>query len=142
MAQIDPDKEETFKTCVIGSDRASVRIPKEAILKEVKQHGYCTESTFAIKLALEEAFANALNHGNCQDAAKSITIRYAVSAAKTVVVIRDEGAGFCPDNVPDPTTPDRLCVPTGRGIMLIKAYMDEVSYHDDGREIRFTKHGP
>lgn len=139
MTQVDPDNEATFRTCVIKNDQRETDIPKRAILAELERCGFCDDAVFAIKLALEEALTNAVKHGNRGDPSKTITIRYAVSSEKAVMIIRDEGDGFSPGQVPDPTTPERLPLPSGRGIMLIRAYMDEVRYRDQGRELYFVK---
>ena len=139
MGDFDPDNEETFEVCVIPSDLRKTAIPKQAVLREVERHHFPKESTFAIKLALEEALANAVKHGNRNDRSKTITVRYAVTPDKVIVIVRDEGCGFAPDNVPDCTAPERLRLPDGRGIMLIRSYMDEVCYRDNGRELYFMK---
>ena len=88
---------------------------------------------------MEEAFTNAIKHGNRCDASKTVTVRYAVNMEMVAIIVRDEGNGFIPDDVPDPTSPDRLPVPSGRGIMLLRAYMDKVEYRDHGRELYFMK---
>ena len=140
MSSVDPDNETTYRAAVIRSDLTETRIPKEAILTELEDCQYCEADIFGIKLALEEALTNAVKHGNRNDASKQITVRYAITADKTVIIVRDEGPGFEPGTVPDCTAPDRVPLPEGRGIMLIKAYMDEVCYRDNGREIYFVKH--
>ena len=139
MPQADPDNEATFHTCIIDSVQAETETPKRAIISELERWSFNQEDLFAVKLALEEALTNAVRHGNAGDASKKITVRYAVNEEKAVIVIRDEGAGFVPEDVPDPTAPDRIPLPSGRGIMLIRTYMDEVSYRDSGREIRVVK---
>lgn len=139
MTEVDPDNEATFHVCVIKSDQRETEIPKKAILEEVQHCRFCPEAQFAIKLALEEALTNAVKHGNQCDCSKNIIVRYAVTPQKAVVIVRDEGCGFMPDDIPDPTTPDRLPLPDGRGIMLLRAYMDEVVYRDHGREVYFVK---
>jgi serine/threonine-protein kinase RsbW len=140
MMDVDPDNEATYRIAVVPSDPKQISKPKHAILKELEGCGFCGDAVFAIKLALEEALINALKHGNRGDPSKSITIRYAVTPAKVVVIVRDEGEGFDEGSVPDPTQPHRLPVPNGRGIMLMRSYMDEVEYRDGGREVRFVKH--
>ena len=125
MTEVDPDNEKTFHVCVIKSDRANAVIPQRAILKELDRCGFCDQVMFAVKLALEEAIANAVTHGNRCDSSKSVTIRYAVNRDRAVVIVRDEGPGFLPEDVPDPTEPHRLALPSGRGIMVIRAYLDE-----------------
>lgn len=139
MPEVDPNNEATFHVCVIKSDLAETCRPKKLILSELERFGFSEESVFGIKLALEEALTNAVKHGNCCDPTKSVTVRYAVNEEKVVVIVRDEGCGFEPEKVPDCTSPERLPVPNGRGIMLMRAYMDEVCYRDHGREVYFAK---
>lgn len=139
MACVDPDNESTFEVCVIASDLRETQVPKQRIVAELRRCHFSDEDVFGIKLALEEALTNAVKHGNAGDLSKKVTIRYAVTEQKAVIIVRDEGAGFLPENVPDCTHPERLPIPNGRGIMLIRAYMDEVCYRDNGREIYFAK---
>jgi serine/threonine-protein kinase RsbW len=140
MKRIDPDNEATFRECVFASELREACAPKQAILTELQRCGFSEDAVFAMKLALEEALTNAVKHGNHSDPAKKVTVRYAVTPEKAVVTVRDEGVGFLPEHVPDCTSPDRLPVPNGRGIMLMRAYMDEVCYRDQGREVYFVKH--
>lgn len=140
MTQVDPDNEATYRVCVIKSEQSETELPKQAILGELERYQFSDEALFGLKLALEEALTNAVKHGNGSDPNKKVTVRYAVTAVKAVVVIRDEGRGFIPEEIPDPTTTDRLSIPEGRGIMLIRAYMDELVFRDQGREIYFAKY--
>jgi serine/threonine-protein kinase RsbW len=139
MTEVDPDNEARFDVLVITGEPKQLRVPKEAIIRELKRCKYSQQAVFGVKLALEEALSNALKHGNQGDASKTITVRYSVDEQRAMVIVGDEGRGFVPENVPDPTTPDRLPLPSGRGIMLISAYMDEVEYRDHGREVYFVK---
>ena len=139
MTVVDPDNEATFCECVIKSDLRETCAAKQAVIEALERCRYSEDAVFAVKLALEEALTNAVKHGNRNDASKSVTVRYAVNMDKAVVVVRDEGGGFLPDDIPDCTSPDRLPLPNGRGIMLIRAYTDEVCYRDHGREIYFVK---
>ncbi len=139
MTQPDPDNEGSFHVCVIASDQRETAVAKDAIIDELVRHHYSEEITFGIKLALEEALANAVKHGNRADPNKNVTVSYAVSDEKAVIIVRDEGSGFEPENIPDCTEPERLPMPNGRGILLIRSYMDEVCYRDNGREIYFMK---
>jgi len=139
MSVIDPNDETTFCVCVVPSDLHEITLPKQAILSQLDRFQYAEEAKFGIKLALEEALTNAVKHGNRNDPGKKVTVRYAVTSEQMVVVVRDEGGGFLPDTVPDCLSPDRLPVPNGRGILLMKAYMDEVCYRDKGREVYFMK---
>lgn len=139
MVQPEPDNEADFSEIRIASTLRAAKEPERVILAAIECCRYCAEATFAIKLALEEAMTNAVKHGNCCDAEKYILVRFSVDDERTVIIVRDEGCGFEPDSVPDPTAPDRICVPSGRGIMLMNAYMDEVRFRDDGREVYLLK---
>ncbi len=130
----------TFEICEIESEASKIWIPREAILKRLKQFAFDDKAIFAIKLALEEAIANAISHGNDGDCTKKITVRYSVDDRRAAIIVNDQGCGFKPENVPDPTQPDRLSVPNGRGIMLMRAYTDEIEFRNDGCEVYFVKY--
>lgn len=139
MAKVDPENDATFEVCVIGSDLKETCSPKQAIIDRLTSHAYSEQDVFGIKLALEEALTNAVKHGNQCDPRKPITVKYSVTDEQAVIIIRDEGGGFLPESIPDCTSPDRLPVPNGRGIMLMRAYMDQVCYRDQGREVFMVK---
>ncbi len=139
MVQPDPNNEDTFKEVTVQSTLHAAKEPEKIILKDIEKHGFNSDAIFAIKLALEEAMTNAVKHGNRGDESKFVHVRFAVSSACVVIIVRDDGPGFDPGDVPDPTTPDRLSQPNGRGIMLMNAYMDEVKYRDNGREVYMLK---
>ena len=124
---------------MIKSDLRETQVPKDRILDELKRQNYGEDAIFGIKLALEEALTNAVKHGNRCDPGKSVTIRYSVTEQEAVIAIRDEGKGFVPGSIPDCTSADRLPLPNGRGLLLIRAYMDDVCYCDEGREVIFTR---
>ena len=90
-------------------------------------------------MALEEALVNAIKHGNQLDRAKSVRVNYHVSPDRFDVQITDEGPGFDPVDVPDPTAPENIERPCGRGLLLMRHYMTEVAYHDRGRTVRMAK---
>ena len=123
----------------IPSNLDAAREIEDRLLKEVARHGYSEASVFAIKLSLEEGLNNAVKHGNCFDRSKTIEVEYEIGPKKAMITIRDEGCGFRPGRVPDPTTDENLEKPSGRGIMLMKAYMDEVHFNQQGNEVRMIK---
>ncbi len=124
---------------VISSDLQSARDAEQRLLDEVADHSYSQAATFAIKLALEEGLNNAIRHGNGFDPNKTVELAYEVDDLHTVIVIRDQGSGFNPDRVPDPTMDENLEKPCGRGIMLMRAYMDDVRFNETGNEVRMVK---
>ena len=128
-----------MKEIIVPNDLDSAKQPEELILGEVSACGYCESAAFAIKLALEEALTNAVRHGNRCDPTKRVTVRYEVTPERTQIEICDEGCGFQPDTVPDPTTPENIDRPFGRGIMLMRAYLDEIEYGGCGNIVRLVK---
>jgi serine/threonine-protein kinase RsbW len=124
---------------VILSNLQAARQVEELILRETETFGYSPECAFAIRLALEEAVVNAHKHGNRCDPGKHIIVSYEVHPSRVTVRVRDEGPGFDPDRIPDPTSPDRISLPNGRGIMLMRAYLDDVAFNDQGNEVQLIK---
>ena len=136
---LDPHIEASLKVIEVPSTLQDAKRPEVVILREVRRCGYSQDATFAIKLALEEAIINAVKHGNHSDESKTVTVRYCVTPEQTVIVVRDQGDGFESDKVPDPTAPDRLSLPDGRGIMLMRAYLTDLWYSACGREVCLIK---
>jgi serine/threonine-protein kinase RsbW len=128
-----------LETFVIPNTRQAVRKPEAAILEQLRKNHYSEDAIFAIRLAFQEAVANAMRHGNQGDPARSITIGISVDRSRAVIHIQDEGRGFDPTLVPDPTLPERISLPNGRGIMLIRAYMNHVDFNEQGNQIRMIK---
>jgi serine/threonine-protein kinase RsbW len=87
---------------------------------------------FGIRLALEEAIVNGIKHGNRNDPAKAVHIRYQITDTEFLIEIQDDGRGFDPDGVPDPLAPENLQRPGGRGVFLMRHYMTWVSYNERG----------
>ena len=93
-----------------------------------------------IEVALREALLNAVIHGNREDPSKHIYLRVRCRAdGEFSMAIRDEGAGFEIDSVPDPTAPEQLMSTHGRGIYLMRALMDEVSFEEGGTVVQMRK---
>ena len=89
-----------------------------------------------ILVALTEALSNAIHHGNKSNPEKSVDISFEAQAEeKLLFTIKDEGDGFDPDSLPDPTDPENLEKPHGRGVFLMRNLADEVSFDDDGRTV-------
>lgn len=128
-----------FSTLVTKSDLVAARKVEPLVLAELKRHGYSEEAIFAVRLSLEEALANAINHGNCRDPQKSVTVEYAIDAERVVIRVTDEGSGFARKEVPDPTAPENIEKPSGRGIMLMEAYMNSVRYNQVGNTVEMEK---
>jgi serine/threonine-protein kinase RsbW len=90
--------------------------------------GIKREKLPGLLLSVTEATTNAIIHANKSDKAKKVKINVNVEDKKLVICIIDEGTGFDPQKVPDPTAPENLLKDSGRGLYLMKVYMDEVKY--------------
>ncbi len=123
----------------IPSDLQAAREAQQVLLGEVARFGYTQASMFAIKLALEEGLNNAIRHGNGLDPSKTVELLFDVDPQRTLITIVDQGRGFDPSAVPDPTAAENLEKPSGRGIMLMRAYMDEVKFSPRGNEVHMVK---
>jgi len=124
---------------IVPNDLQSVKAPETCILDALARFGYERDAIFAVKLAYEEAVTNAIKHGNCNDRSRHVHIRYHVDPQRVVIMVRDEGCGFAPEKVPDPTTDENLERPCGRGIMLMSAYMTKLRYSPTGNEVWMLK---
>ena len=102
------------KQLQIASRLCEVAAVHNAVVREVEACGHGPDAQFAVRLGLDEAIANAIHLGNCDDPAKSVTVRYWVTENQVQVSICDEGEGFNPALVPDPTLPENLIKPNGR----------------------------
>ncbi|HEX5854676.1 MAG TPA: ATP-binding protein [Thermoanaerobaculia bacterium] len=100
------------------------------------------ETTHWILMALREALANAIKHGNGQDATKRVHLEMEVADSTLRIRIQDEGTGFDPERVVDPLAPENRLKTSGRGIFYMKTFMDEVRFRQvdgGGMEIVLTK---
>ena len=111
----------------------------DTILSEARLCNYSEDEIFAIHLAVEEAFANALKHGNRNDSEKTITVEYSVSPNKVDISVTDQGCGFNPESLPDPRCGENIYKSFGRGVLLMRSYMDKVEYNKAGNSVRMVK---
>ncbi|MCD4831553.1 MAG: ATP-binding protein [Anaerohalosphaeraceae bacterium] len=100
---------------------------------------YSKDDIFAMHLAMEEAFINAVKHGNNGDIEKNVTIDYTITPEKFDISVIDEGSGFTPETLADPRAGDNLFKTSGRGVLLIKSYMDFVEHAQNGRLVHMVK---
>jgi serine/threonine-protein kinase RsbW len=123
----------------IPSNYIAGRDVQKRILDDVSRVGFNSQSQFAIKLALEEALINAIKHGNGLDPTKKVHVEAKVSPTQIEITIEDEGPGFKRTAVPDPTLEENLEKCSGRGILLMEAYMNSVHWSHGGRRVKMVK---
>lgn len=111
----------------------------DAVLQELERRAWSSKDVFAIQLALAEAIANAVEHGNRRDASKKIDVSAEISAERVLLSVRDEGDGFDESATPNPTLDENLEIPTGRGLLLIRSFMSNVWRGSNGAEIFMEK---
>jgi serine/threonine-protein kinase RsbW len=113
---------------------------QQQVLEQLQRLAWAEQDLFAVRLALEEALVNAIKHGNQLQEHKEVHILCKVSERCILIEIADEGPGFDPDDVPDPTAEERLWAPSGRGIMLMRCFMSSVEYNECGNRVKMQKH--
>jgi serine/threonine-protein kinase RsbW len=124
---------------VIPSDPAEAQRVQAEIEHALKTQHFSEHDIFSIKLALEEALVNAIKHGNQMDRSKQVRVDYRVNKDRVDILITDEGLGFDPNDVPDPTAFENLERPCGRGLLLMRHYMSQIEYHGCGNIVIMSK---
>jgi serine/threonine-protein kinase RsbW len=124
---------------VIPSDPAEARRVQDEVERLLRAHHASEKDIFGVRLALEEALVNAIKHGNQLDRSKKVTVVSRVEGERFEIHITDEGTGFDPGDVPDPTAVENIERPCGRGLMLMRHYMSEVGFNGRGNSVRMAK---
>ena len=127
---------------VIPSEPKLLSRVENRVIGRLQALNYGERSLFGVRLALEEAVINAIKHGNKMDKTKKVKIAYSMDDKECVITVEDEGEGFDPVAVPDPTADENLELPHGRGLVLMRAYMDEVSFNERGNRVTMRKKAP
>ncbi len=122
----------------------SVNKAEEMADKAASQAGFDEDARGGISMAVREAMINAVMHGNGYSPDKRVKLSFDQAGGNLVITIRDEGPGMNPDEVPDPLAPENLMKQSGRGIFLMRAFMDDVQFRkvDPGTEITLIKRVP
>ncbi|MFM8250111.1 MAG: ATP-binding protein [Planctomycetota bacterium] len=111
----------------------------EQLLEQLNWHEWQEHDIFGIHLAMEEAVVNAIKHGNQDDASKFVDVVIRLNKEEVHLQVTDQGDGFVPSEVPDPTDDENLDLPSGRGLMLMRSFMTLVEYNDKGNSVRMEK---
>jgi len=124
---------------VIPSDTDAGQAVQERIVSRLESLEFSMRDVFGVRLALEEALVNAIKHGNGLDPEKSVRVNCLIEDDLLRVEIEDQGPGFHPEEVPDPTADENLERPCGRGIMLMRSFMTRVEYNATGNRVVLEK---
>jgi serine/threonine-protein kinase RsbW len=128
------------RSTVVESKPSAVEKQWMWILPKLKAHNFSEDDIFAIHLAMEEAFINAVRHGNKMDPQKEVKIDYFVDEGRVEISMTDEGQGFDLDTVPDPRCGENLYKAGGRGLLLIRSYMDIVEFSNRGNHVHMVRY--
>lgn len=124
---------------VLPNDLVAGRRLLDDLLRQLESEHWGRREIFGIQLAVDEALVNATLHGNGLDKAKHVHFCCWLSPRKIRVEIIDEGPGFNPDCLPDPTDSAHINRPCGRGVMLMRAFMTRIEFHECGNHVVLEK---
>ena len=128
---------------VLDSTLDSVDAAEEIVLAAAKEMGFDEDARFQIGLAVRESMVNAVVHGNCYSENKKVRLVFWKEPDRLTVTVADQGKGFDIDSLPDPLAEDHLMNQSGRGILLIRSFMDEFETRrlkPSGTEFRLVKY--
>jgi serine/threonine-protein kinase RsbW len=137
-----PDPTTSRVSLTLASTIESVDTVERTAQDFAERAGFDADTIPNIVMAVREAAINAVLHGNAYDPAKQVTASFETNSDSLIVRIADQGPGFDPANVPDPLAPENILRGSGRGIFLIRAFMDEVHFRQlhPGSELTLIKH--
>jgi len=126
----------------LDSTLETVNSAEETAGRMAAEAGFNDEDVMKISMAVREAAVNAVLHGNAYDPKKKVTLAFERTSKDLVIVIRDQGKGLDASKIPDPLAPENLMKTSGRGIFLIRSFMDVVEIHpsQSGTELKMIKH--
>ena len=138
-----PSVTEETTRLVLPSRIESVAQAAAAAGEVAKRSGLDQETAYSIDMALREAVTNAVVHGNKRDESKTVTIVFTSSPGALEIEVSDQGNGFDPGSIPDPTVGENVLKTSGRGIFFMRTFMDDVRWSrtaEGGTMVRMMKH--
>src|SRR6195256_1722109 len=126
----------------LDSTLETVDSAEQAATRIAADNGFDEDEVIQIAMAVREAAINAVLHGNAYDPGKKVTLDFETTDGDLVITIRDQGNGLDVEKIPDPLAPENLMKTSGRGIFLIRSFMDEVHFRPSqtGTEVKLVKH--
>jgi serine/threonine-protein kinase RsbW len=125
--------------CSLPSEVSAISPFVDELMLLLRNCGCISTGVSDVEIALREAMANAIIHGNHEDRRKHVHVACRCEPGEVSIAVKDEGKGFDINNVPDPTAPENIGSAHGRGIHLMRALMDEVRFEERGAVIHMRK---
>ena len=125
--------------CKIESCLKKGSLFRKQLVEKWEEAGFDKKTIFSLKLALEEAFRNAVEHGSAGNKNLIVEVTCRVSSDSVELIVKDHGKGFDYNNLDDPTKEENLLKLNGRGIFLMKSFMDRVEFFENGRLVKMVK---
>ena len=113
---------------VLASRFENIEVAERALVDLCHRAGCAEDEEYWLVTALREAVANAVRHGNQQDPHRVVKVAYEISNSTFRIRVEDQGEGFDPEDIPDPTDPENLLRPNGRGIFYMRQFMNRVDF--------------
>ncbi|MFZ0282284.1 MAG: ATP-binding protein [Bacteroidales bacterium] len=124
-----------YKRLKIGSVMSNLRIIENAIDEITGAAGINQDNYGKILVATLEAVNNAITHGNKADPQKMVDVEISFEKDEMIITVTDEGPGFNPASIPDPTMPENIEELSGRGVFLMKKLADSISFNEKGNSV-------
>jgi len=134
-----PEDTNSESRTVKGSREAFDEI-QDNVLARMIDFQYTETDLFSVRVAIEEALANALLHGHQGDKSLEIEVSWKVDGTSVEISVKDQGRGYDPNMVPDPTADENLTLPSGRGVAMMRSFMDEVLINERGNKVTMVRH--
>jgi serine/threonine-protein kinase RsbW len=134
LGKVTPLLTEETTELVLPSRIEAINDAASAAVQFVVRSGLSEDAAYGVDMAVREAATNAVLHGNRRDESKAVEVSFKSSPGAIEITVRDQGEGFDPAGVPDPTDPQNLMKASGRGILFMRTFMDEVEWsrHPEG----------
>ncbi len=113
---------------ILASRFENIEVAERALVDLCQRAGCADDEEYWLVTALREAVANAVRHGNDQDPNRVVRVAYSINSSTVTIRVEDEGEGFNPEEIPDPTDPENLLRPSGRGIFYMRQFMNRVEF--------------
>jgi len=153
LSEVDDRRGDSARNALADSTTSRVSFTLDSSLDSVnkveltaeqvaQRAGFDEDTTTHVAMAVREAAVNAVLHGNAYDPSKHITASFETTSDSLIIRVSDQGPGLDPDTIPDPLAPENILRGSGRGIFLIRAFMDEVHFRQlhPGTELTLIKH--